>query len=215
MGTPTTQTDHTVTVHQEAVMTFDPLLAAPAIVQLHVAGALAALVVGPLAWARRQRDIWHKGLGRLWVGTMAVVALSSFGIHDARVIGPFSPIHLLSVLVLWSLWQGVAAARAGQRADHAQTMRALYVWGLVVPGVFTLLPRQVDERDAVFRGPGRGLCRCRSACVGRSAGAGPEARPGGAGPVALNCRDPSRISRRSAQPPLASPAPCSIRPPAY
>lgn len=138
-------------------MTFDPLIAAPLIVQLHVAAAVAAIVLGPLSWARRSRDWWHRLFGRMWVGAMAVVAVSSFGIHEAWIFGPFSPIHLLSLLVLWSLWHGVAHARAGRRAAHAQTMRALFVWGIGLPGLFTLLPGRLMNETLFAAAPVQGF----------------------------------------------------------
>jgi len=121
-------------------MTLLPLLNAPLIVQLHVAAALAALVLGPMAILRRSRDIWHRRLGRIWVAAMATTALSSLAIHEARQIGPFSVIHLLSVFTLWQLWQAVRHARAGRIAAHRGAMLGLYVYAIGVAGLFTLLP---------------------------------------------------------------------------
>jgi uncharacterized membrane protein len=121
-------------------MTLTPFLDAPLMIQLHVVAALGAITLGPLAMLRRSRDRWHKVLGRAWVGAMATVALSSFLINEGQMFGPFSVIHLLSVLTLWGLWQAVAAARAGRIAEHRAGMLALYVWALGVAGLFTLLP---------------------------------------------------------------------------
>jgi uncharacterized membrane protein len=89
---------------------------------------------------RRRRERWHKGLGRVWVGARAAVVLSSFLIHEGRMLGKFSVIHLLSVFTLWGLWQAVSAARAGHFAAHRAGMLALYVRAPGVAGVFTLLP---------------------------------------------------------------------------
>lgn len=121
-------------------MNFDLLLYAPFAVQLHVAAALCAIVLGPLVLWRRSRDRWHKGLGRAWVGAMAVTALSSFAISAAPVLGPFGPIHALSVFTIWGLWQGVKAARQGRIQRHQREMRSLYFWAMGVAGVFTFLP---------------------------------------------------------------------------
>ena len=74
---------------------------------------------------------------------MAVTASSSFGILDIWVIGPFSPIHALSVFTLWSLWQGVNAARQRRIAAHQQTMKGLYFWAMGVAGLFTFLPGRI------------------------------------------------------------------------
>ena len=121
-------------------MTLTPLLTAPLVVQLHVCAALCAIVLGPIALWRRSRDHWHKRLGYAWVVAMGATALSSFAISDAHVIGPFSPIHGLSVFTLWGLWQAVNAARQGRIAHHSQGMRSLYFWAMGVAGLFTFLP---------------------------------------------------------------------------
>ena len=93
-------------------MTIDPILAAPLIVQLHVISAVSAVVLGPIALFRRSRDIWHRCAGKLWVGAMFSTAATSFGISAFPVLGPFSPIHVLSLLTIFGLWQGIAATLA-------------------------------------------------------------------------------------------------------
>lgn len=121
-------------------MNTDVLSDAPLIIQIHVAAAGAALVLGPVAIWRRQRDSLHRVAGRLWVLAMAVAAGSSLFIHEARQFGPFSVIHILSVVTLVSLWQGVAAIRRNDVTRHQRMMLALYLWALIVAGTFTFLP---------------------------------------------------------------------------
>lgn len=121
-------------------MTLSPLLTAPIAVQIHVGAALCAIVLGPLALWRRSRDRWHKHLGYAWVTAMAMTALSSFGISDAPIVGPFSPIHALSAFTVWGLWQGVNAARQRRIAQHQTEMRRLYFCAIGVAGLFTFLP---------------------------------------------------------------------------
>jgi uncharacterized membrane protein len=121
-------------------MSLTPILTAPFVIQLHVLAALCAIVLGPLAMLRKSRDIWHKRLGRAWVTAMLVTALSSFLINEGRLLGPFSLIHLLSILTLLGLWDIVAHARAGRIAAHRRAALGLYAWALGVAGVFTLLP---------------------------------------------------------------------------
>lgn len=127
-------------------MTLIPILNAPFLVQLHVLAAVCAVLLGPLVLWRRSRDKWHKRLGRAWVVAMLATAVTSFGIMDIRLIGPFSPIHGISAFTIWSLWQGVTAARAGRIAEHQQTMQSLYFWAMGVAGLFTFLPgRRMNE----------------------------------------------------------------------
>lgn len=121
-------------------MQFDVMVAAPLAVQIHVAAALAALCLGPIAIWRRRRDALHKWSGRIWVIAMAVLAGSSFLISEARQFGPFSLIHILSVITFVGLWQGLAAIRRGDVMRHQRAMRALYMQALILAGVFTFLP---------------------------------------------------------------------------
>ncbi|MGL4238233.1 DUF2306 domain-containing protein [Tabrizicola sp.] len=134
-------------------MTLTPLLDAPPIIQLHVAAALLAVLLGPIVLLRRSRDVWHRVLGRVWVLAMALTAVSSFWINETRTIGPFSVIHVLSVLTLLGLWDGVRHARAGRTAAHSSMMRTLYVFGIIVPGLFTLAP---DRRMGMVLFPDQG-----------------------------------------------------------
>lgn len=129
-------------------MTLDPLLFAPASVQIHVIGALCAIVLGPVALWRRSRDRWHRRLGYAWVIAMAVTALSSFAISQSPIVGPFGVIHILSALTVLGLIQGVNAARRGRIAEHRGTMRSLYFWAMGVAGLFTFLPGR--RINAVF-----------------------------------------------------------------
>ncbi|MEL6619632.1 MAG: DUF2306 domain-containing protein [Pseudomonadota bacterium] len=121
-------------------MTLVPLYTADPIVQFHVVCALFALVLGPVALYRRRRDRVHKLLGYSWVCAIAGVALSSFGIHSFAVIGPFSPIHALSLFTLWSLYEGLRLILSGRVIGHRIVMRNLYWYGLCVAGLFNFLP---------------------------------------------------------------------------
>ncbi len=121
-------------------MTIQPFLTAGPMIQLHVMAAVLAIVLGPIALARRSRDRWHRRAGYAWVLSMAALAASGLFIHSIRVVGPFSPIHLLSLLTLWQLWLGVREARAGKIAAHRYRMQAIYMLALMLTGAFTLSP---------------------------------------------------------------------------
>lgn len=131
-------------------MTLSPIISTGPVVAVHALLALAALVSGALQLILPKGTGLHRFLGWLWVLLMALVSLSSFGIHELRLIGPFSPIHLLSVLVLYSLWQGVSRARHGNIDGHRRSMVSLYIYAMVLTGALTLLPGRVMH--AVFFG---------------------------------------------------------------
>jgi uncharacterized membrane protein len=135
----------------ERSMTLTPLLEAPVAIQVHALAAMAALTLGLAQLALPKGTIGHRSMGWSWVLLMLIVALSSFLIHQIRLWGPWSPIHLLSILTLVTLPLAVEYARRGNVANHQWTMLSLFVGGLVVPGAFTFLPGRIMH--AVAFGP--------------------------------------------------------------
>jgi len=131
---------------KESNLNLVPLLTSPPIIQVHVVLALAAVLLGPAALLRRSRDVWHRRLGQAWVAAMAGTALSSFFINEIGSFGPFSIIHVLSILTLLGLWEGIAHARAQRIAKHRRTMLVVFSGAVGVAGLFTLLPgRRMSE----------------------------------------------------------------------
>jgi uncharacterized membrane protein len=104
---------------------------------LHLATVIPALPLGAYLLARRKGDRLHKMLGRIWAVLMLLTAASSFGLH--YVTGGFSPIHLLSALVLVSVPLAIRNARRGNIAAHRRAMTIVYL-SLVIAGFFTFLP---------------------------------------------------------------------------
>jgi len=132
-------------------MSLDPFLSAPLYIQFHAGAALLAIALGPVAIYRQRRDRIHKVVGYVWVTAMFTVAASAFFIHSFAVIGPFSPLHGLALLTLWSLYMGVTHARAGRIRAHKATFRSLYWYGLMIAGLANFLPdRRINQ--TVFGG---------------------------------------------------------------
>ena len=121
-----------------------------AVISVHALVALAAMGAGAFQLAAPKGTIRHKVLGYFWVGAMAVVAVSSFWIHEFRWFGPFSVIHVLSVLVLATLAYSVRAIRQGRVTAHRNSMIQLYTLALLLTGAFTLIPGRTMH--AVFFG---------------------------------------------------------------
>jgi uncharacterized membrane protein len=124
-------------------MTLAPLLAASPAIQVHAFAALAAFALGAVQLAAPKGTIPHRLFGWLWAVLMLVVVLSSFFIHEIRLWGAWSPIHLLSVFTLVTLPLAVFAARRHDVQRHRRAMGALFAGALVVAGVFTLLPGRI------------------------------------------------------------------------
>jgi len=132
---------------------FDPLFNASFAVQLHVVGAMLAIVLLPLTLWRGRHDRVHRVAGYVWVLVMALVALSSFFINGLALVRPFGPIHLISIYVLWGLVAGVRAAIKGKTRTHQDHMRGLAFGGLGVAGLLSFLPDRIMNRMA-FAGHG-------------------------------------------------------------
>lgn len=128
-------------------MNLAPLLAAPAVIQIHAGAAVAALVLGiAQLWLPKGRGL-HRRMGWLWAALMVVVAATSFWISKEHFrFGPFSPIHLLSILTLIALPLGIFYARRHNVKGHRITMIFLFTGALIVAGLFTLLPYRILGR---------------------------------------------------------------------
>ena len=93
----------------------------------------------------------HRLFGWLWAALMLTVAISSFFIHELRLWGMWSPIHLLSVFTLIMLPLAIVHARRHDVRRHQRAMIGLFAGALVIAGVFTFLPGRIMH--AVLFGP--------------------------------------------------------------
>lgn len=136
---------------------FEPIIAAGPAVTIHVIGATTAIIVGPIAFLRKRRDLIHKTLGYIWVTAMLATALSSFLIMDIRLFGPFSPIHLLSLFTLYGLWNAVGSARKRDIVNHRKAMFGLYTGALGIAGSFAFLPGRLMNHVIFEQAPTAGF----------------------------------------------------------
>ena len=124
-------------------MSWEELWRAGPVISGHALAAFAALFLGAAQLLGKKGTATHRALGYVWVALMAVVALSSFFIHQIKMVGLFSPIHLLSIFTLFSLSWAVYEARRGEIARHRLIMMSLFFLALVLTGGFTLLPGRI------------------------------------------------------------------------
>src|SRR5258708_22118797 len=125
------------------VMSLAPLLEAAPAIPLHAFAAMAAFALGVVQLAAPKGTLPHRALGWIWVSVMVLVALSSFWIHQIRLLGPWSPIHLLSIFTLVMLPFGVWMAHRHQVVHHRRIMLSLFAGALVIAGLFTLVPGRI------------------------------------------------------------------------
>src|SRR5882757_11263418 len=109
-----------------AAMSFAPLLDAAPAIPLHAFAAMAAFVLGVVQLAAPKGTLPHRTLGWIWVLLMTVVAASSFWIHQIRLFGPWSPIHLLSIFSPIMLVLAVWYARRHKVRGHKIAMVSIF-----------------------------------------------------------------------------------------
>jgi uncharacterized membrane protein len=124
-------------------MSLAPLLDAAPAIPLHAIAAMAAFALGVVQLAAPKGTLPHRTLGWIWVLLMAFVAASSFWIHQIRLVGPWSPIHLLSIFTLVMLPLGVWRARRHDVNAHRRTMIGIFTGALVIAGLFTFVPGRI------------------------------------------------------------------------
>ena len=116
-----------------------PLLAMPPSVQLHVAAALLAMLVGVVIFLLPKGTGFHRALGWTWVCSMIVVAATSIVMIVDLKTG-VNALHIFTAVTVVSLWAGLAGIRRGDVRQHAGSMIGLYVGGLGIAGLFAFIP---------------------------------------------------------------------------
>lgn len=124
-------------------MTLEPLLTASPVIQIHAFAALGAFALGLVQLAAPKGTLPHRTIGWTWAGLMFAVAITAFWIHEIRLWGIWSPIHLLAILTLVTLPMSLYAARKGRIGPHKRGMIALFVFALVTAGAFTFFPGRI------------------------------------------------------------------------
>lgn len=118
------------------------------IVAIHLAAALAALLIGPFVlWTRlasRVRPRLHRALGYGWFTCMVASVLSAVFIRsrDLPNMAGYTPLHLLVPVTGWLLYRGLTALLRGDIDAHRRTMQRVYIGACLVAGSFTLLPQR-------------------------------------------------------------------------
>lgn len=109
----------------------------PSVVYVHLTAAIVALVVGTVQLARAKGTASHRLAGWTFVALMLTVAISSLWIPSFL---HFTWIHLFTLITLVSLPLALWRIRHGNVRGHAAAMKGLYIGGLVIAGIFTLIP---------------------------------------------------------------------------
>jgi uncharacterized membrane protein len=136
-------------------MTLEPLIQAPLVVQAHVATVMAALACGLwLIFPSRKGARAHRIVGFTFMGLMLVTTVISFFIHRRMPNSPvfgLSPAHVMSILVLFSIWRALDAAHKRDVRRHRVWATALFGGALVVNGLMNVFLFSGISHDIFFR----------------------------------------------------------------
>jgi uncharacterized membrane protein len=128
----------------------DPLLEAPAIVQVHAFAAMAAFVLGLVQLVAPKGTLPHKTLGLLWVALMTVITVSAaFILRPAPEGTPYwdrlSFIHLFIPITAFGIVSGSLLLLRGGPAlrRHSRPFISVYIGGLIIAGVLAFLPGRI------------------------------------------------------------------------
>jgi len=124
-------------------MSLTPLLTAEPVIQIHAFAAMGAFALGVVQFAAPKGTLPHRAVGFTWVALMAVIAVSSFWIHEIKMLGPFSPIHLISIFTLVMLPLAVLHAHRHHVDRHRLAMTGIFFGALVIAGAFTFVPGRI------------------------------------------------------------------------
>ena len=111
----------------------------PWVIQLHIAAATAALLLGTVQLVGIKGTGLHRLIGWSWIVAMFTVAVSSLFIRQINP-GSFSWIHLLSGWTLVAQTNANPAAPSPAASAVARGMTWTFIGGLIVAGAFTFLP---------------------------------------------------------------------------
>jgi len=124
-------------------VTLAPLLNASPAIQFHAFAAMGAFLLGVVQLSAPKGTLPHRTVGWIWVTLMLVVSISAFFIHQLRIWGQWSPIHLLAIFTLVMLPVAVWRAHKHKVEQHRRAMLGLFVGALVIAGLFTFVPGRI------------------------------------------------------------------------
>jgi uncharacterized membrane protein len=124
-------------------MSLQPIIYASPEIQIHTATAVISFLIGASQFFQAKGTRQHRIAGWIWVGLMTIVSVSSLFINTTCTFGPFSVIHLLTLVTIVALPLGVIAARRHHISAHKRIMIILFTGALAIAGAFTFLPGRI------------------------------------------------------------------------
>ena len=108
-------------------------------IKIHLATAIAALVLGGVLMAVRKGRTFHRVAGWVWVSLVSVTAGATLFITSLNH-GSWSLLHLFTGWVLLTLPLAVLAAKRREVGKHRKTMMGLFYGGFAINLFIALMP---------------------------------------------------------------------------
>lgn len=97
---------------------------------LHIAAAVAAMLLGLLVLFRRKGTRSHRLLGYAYVSAMMVLNLSAFGMY--RLFGIFGPFHIAAVVSTLTIGAGMRAILKRPRTQRTIELHLVFMYWSVL-----------------------------------------------------------------------------------
>jgi uncharacterized membrane protein len=110
---------------------------------LHLATIVPAFLIGTWLLVMTKGTPKHKLLGKIFMVLMLVTATITLLMPaqvGPQIVGHFGYIHLLSLLVFYSVPMAYINVRRGNVKGHRNSMIGLYVGGFLLAGFFAFMP---------------------------------------------------------------------------
>ena len=113
------------------------------LVWAHIVSIVIATALTPVMLLWRKGNRRHRQLGYVWVGAMLLAAVTSLFFNTRATAGwgmftgDFSPIHILSGIVIIMVPRLVMYARVHNHHAHQRTVHGLVIGALLLAGFFT------------------------------------------------------------------------------
>jgi uncharacterized membrane protein len=108
-------------------------------IQIHIAVAVGALLLGIIMLVRRKGGPSHRLIGRGFMVLMLATATSAIFIRELND-GSFSWIHIFIPLTFFTAWEAIHYVRKGNIKRHRHAVLGLFFLALLIPGVFSFMP---------------------------------------------------------------------------
>ncbi len=109
----------------------------------HISTVIPAFLIGTYLLINRKGTSRHKLLGKVYMVLMLVTALITLFMSaevGPTLFGHFGFIHILSLLVFYTVPAAVFAARNANIKAHRGSMLSLYIGGILIAGSFAFMP---------------------------------------------------------------------------